>query len=221
MRPGSNARRPRGRSHRRQGGGGGIPNKNQNFDSNGPEGRVRGTAHQVYEKYVGLARDAQSSGDRILSESFLQHAEHYFRIFNESMDPEQEAARRINGHDAPTGREQPSHDAGDAGDQGESQEAQEGGRRGRGRRQGRYPGFRNHGNGAEEAQDLSQQPQPEVSPPEQAAGSADASGAASPEVKSSGPEAAEAPQPRRRGRPRKERSSEEEAGASEETVNSN
>ena len=50
--------------------------------SNGPEVRIRGTAHQVVEKYLALAKDSASMGDRILSESYLQHAEHYQRIIN-------------------------------------------------------------------------------------------------------------------------------------------
>jgi hypothetical protein len=64
------------------GGGGGIPNRNQVFDSNGPEGRIRGNAHQVLEKYLSLARDASSQGDRVAAENYYQHAEHYFRMIN-------------------------------------------------------------------------------------------------------------------------------------------
>lgn len=62
------------------GGGGNYNNPNRSFDSNGPEVKVRGSATQVYEKYLQLARDANSSGDRVMAESYLQHAEHYFRI---------------------------------------------------------------------------------------------------------------------------------------------
>nr|WP_082914973.1 DUF4167 domain-containing protein [Paramagnetospirillum marisnigri] len=64
------------------GGGGGIPRPNQVFDSNGPEGRIRGNAHQVLEKYLSLARDASSQGDRVAAENYYQHAEHYFRVIN-------------------------------------------------------------------------------------------------------------------------------------------
>jgi hypothetical protein len=60
-------------------GGGGF-NPNRNFDSSGPEVKIRGSAAHVYEKYLQLARDANSSGDRITAENYLQHAEHYFRI---------------------------------------------------------------------------------------------------------------------------------------------
>ncbi|MDE2134173.1 MAG: DUF4167 domain-containing protein [Alphaproteobacteria bacterium] len=60
--------------------GGGGHNPNRTFDSNGPEIKIRGSASHVYEKYLQLARDANASGDRIMAESYLQHAEHYYRI---------------------------------------------------------------------------------------------------------------------------------------------
>ncbi len=92
-----NIKRMRGRNHRPGGGGGGggggtpvrhhpgggTPlNRNHVFDSNGPEVRIRGTAQQLFEKYLQLGRDATSSGDRVTAEGFFQHAEHYFRILN-------------------------------------------------------------------------------------------------------------------------------------------
>lgn len=54
----------------------------RNYDSNGPDIRVRGNAAHVAEKYMQLARDANSSGDSVAAENFLQHAEHYFRIIS-------------------------------------------------------------------------------------------------------------------------------------------
>ena len=48
----------------------------------GPDLRIRGTAQQLFEKYLQLGRDASSSGDRVMAESYFQHAEHYFRILN-------------------------------------------------------------------------------------------------------------------------------------------
>ena len=62
------------------GGGGGGHNPNRNYDSNGPEVKIRGSAANIYEKYLQLARDANSSGDRVMAENYLQHAEHYYRI---------------------------------------------------------------------------------------------------------------------------------------------
>jgi hypothetical protein len=60
-------------------GGGGF-NPNRTYDSSGPEVKIRGSASHVYEKYLQLARDANSSGDRVMAENYLQHAEHYYRI---------------------------------------------------------------------------------------------------------------------------------------------
>jgi hypothetical protein len=78
------------------GGGGGnrgdFNNPNRSFDSNGPEVKIRGSATQVYEKYLQLARDANSSGDRVMAENYLQHAEHYFRI----MAAQQQAQQQYN-----------------------------------------------------------------------------------------------------------------------------
>lgn len=101
MRHNQNSRRPqRGRGGHNSGGGSHHHSGNssssssqqsgrrvnprvQSFDSNGPEVRIRGTAYQINEKYVALARDAASAGDRVLAESYLQHAEHYQRFINE------------------------------------------------------------------------------------------------------------------------------------------
>ena len=67
------------RRNRRSGGGNG-----NNSESNGPSIKVRGSSKQVYEKYLSLARDARSSGDAVLQESYSQHAEHYARLLIES-----------------------------------------------------------------------------------------------------------------------------------------
>ncbi len=65
-------------------GGGGRRNPRvQTFDSNGSDVRIRGNAYQINEKYLTLAKDAASAGDRVLAESYLQHAEHYQRLINE------------------------------------------------------------------------------------------------------------------------------------------
>ena len=89
-----NMKRMRGRNHRSGSGGGGgggpvrhqsgnVPlNRNHVFDSIGPDLRVRGTSQQLFEKYLQLGRDATSAGDRVMAESYFQHAEHYFRILN-------------------------------------------------------------------------------------------------------------------------------------------
>ena len=75
MRQGQQNRRGRGRSGRK-------PQNPlaRNFESNGPDVKIRGTAAHVAEKYMSLARDALASGDLVAAESYLQHAEHYNRI---------------------------------------------------------------------------------------------------------------------------------------------
>src|ERR1700754_4714719 len=80
-RPGGGGGGGGGLRHHGGGGGGGIPlNRNHVFDSNGPDLRIRGTAQQLFEKYLQLGRDATSSGDRVMGEGYFQYAEHYFRI---------------------------------------------------------------------------------------------------------------------------------------------
>ncbi len=96
MRPGQQNKRGRGRS----GGGGNNNNrKGQNplsrtYDSSGPDVKIRGTAQTVADKYMSLARDAQSSGDRVMAENYLQHAEHYNRIIAAAQAQMQERHQR-------------------------------------------------------------------------------------------------------------------------------
>ena len=118
-----NMKRTRGRNFRPGGGGGGgggggpvrhqtgnIPlNRNHVFDSSGPDVRVRGTAQQLFEKYLQLGRDATSSGDRVMAEGYFQHAEHYFRILNamnqaaqqQQQQQPQHQRRQYNGEETP------------------------------------------------------------------------------------------------------------------------
>ena len=87
MRQQNNGRRRQNRgSNRRNFGNGnynGNINKNTVIDSAGPDGRQRGSVSQLSEKYISLASDAASSDDRILAESFLQFADHYYRLQKE------------------------------------------------------------------------------------------------------------------------------------------
>lgn len=84
MRPGqqnnsSNKNRQRGRNNN-NGGRKHMNPLSRNYESNGPDVKVRGNAAHIAEKYVQLARDAHASGDSVMAENYLQHAEHYFRI---------------------------------------------------------------------------------------------------------------------------------------------
>jgi hypothetical protein len=80
MRNGQN-KRMRGRNRNKGHHGGHHHNPlTRIYESNGPDVKIRGTAHHVAEKYLQLARDAQASGDPVTAENHYQHAEHYFRL---------------------------------------------------------------------------------------------------------------------------------------------
>jgi hypothetical protein len=70
------------------------PQRNQGFQSNGPDVKIRGSAHQIFERYVALAREATIGGDRVAAENLYQHAEHFFRVNNESRGPNPQGAPR-------------------------------------------------------------------------------------------------------------------------------
>ena len=71
----------------------------RSFESNGPEVKVRGTPVHIAEKYLSLARDAQSSGDPVLAENYLQHAEHYNRIIMAYREQQvQQSGEAVNGN---------------------------------------------------------------------------------------------------------------------------
>ena len=55
---------------------------NENFKRKVP-GRNNHNAPKLIEKYNDLAREASSNGDKILSENYLQHADHFTRVLNE------------------------------------------------------------------------------------------------------------------------------------------
>jgi hypothetical protein len=86
MKQNNNNRRARGRGPRKPHGMGGGGQHKQGYESGGQELRVRGNAYQVLEKYLQLARDAGSAGDRIAAENFLQHADHYYRVLSAMND---------------------------------------------------------------------------------------------------------------------------------------
>ena len=92
MRPGQN-KRMRGRNNNNNNGSNrrGPNPLTRSYESNGPDVKIRGTAHHVGEKYLQLARDAQSSGDPVMAESYLQHAEHYFRLIASAQLAQQQA----------------------------------------------------------------------------------------------------------------------------------
>lgn len=90
MKQGQSTKRPRGnRGNGRRPSGG----RNSNFESSGPQGKIRGTAYQVIEKYQALGRDALTFGDRVTAENYFQHAEHYYRVMAANGAVDQRAGR--------------------------------------------------------------------------------------------------------------------------------
>ena len=64
--------------------------KSENFQRKSP-GRNNHNASKLIEKYSNLAREALSNGDKILSENYFQHADHFTRILND-----QDAQKKLN-----------------------------------------------------------------------------------------------------------------------------
>lgn len=75
MRSGQQKNRNRGRNGRKN-----MNPLSRNYESNGPDVKIRGNASHIAEKYQQLARDATASGDLVMAENYLQHAEHYYRV---------------------------------------------------------------------------------------------------------------------------------------------
>ena len=127
-----NQRRPRGRNNSGSNSNNSNNNnnrsrhqapRNQNFDSNGPEGRVRGSATQVLDRYLAQARDAQAAGDGVLAENLFQHAEHYYRVLsiaNAQFEQQQRERQSVDERDRRSPRGENQNDNG--GDEGENQQ---------------------------------------------------------------------------------------------------
>lgn len=116
MRQGQQNRRGRGRNNNRKGGGHHHNPLSRSFESNGPDVKIRGTPAHIAEKYIALARDAQSSGDPVLAENYLQHAEHYSRIIMAYREQLNQPGDGMNGN-GQRGRGFPSEAAGPGGDE--------------------------------------------------------------------------------------------------------
>ena len=95
MRPGQKNRGRGGRPNNMMGGG--NPNNTARVrrtacrisTSSGPSVKIRGNAYQVFERYIAMAREAASAGDRVAAENLYQHAEHYYRIMQANGEGQQ------------------------------------------------------------------------------------------------------------------------------------
>jgi Domain of unknown function (DUF4167) len=71
-----------------------IPYGSQTLDSNGPNVKIRGNPHQIFERYIALGREASTSGDRVNTENLYQHAEHYLRVMKAANEGHEQRATR-------------------------------------------------------------------------------------------------------------------------------
>jgi Domain of unknown function (DUF4167) len=87
------------------------------YESNGPDVKIRGTASHIAEKYLQLARDAQSSGDPVSAENYSQHAEHYFRLIAAAQEQFRQSTPFFRGEGGMDGRDEPRDEMGYEGDE--------------------------------------------------------------------------------------------------------
>jgi len=110
---------------------------NRSYESNGPDVKVRGAPSHIYDKYMQLARDASSAGDRVMAENYYQHAEHYLRIMQANQPKRDEREDQNNsGDDADVSDDAVENGNENSGDNGGSSQSDEAPRqrRPRGRR---------------------------------------------------------------------------------------
>ena len=69
-------------------------NGNMNFNRNGSMNNIH-NVEKTMQKYQQLAKDAQSNGDPILAQNYLQHADHYLRRYNELSDKRENVVEKI------------------------------------------------------------------------------------------------------------------------------
>ncbi len=92
--------RPQKNNFRRRGGSmsmngsSNVNNGNLNFSRNGSMNNIH-SVERAMQKYQQLAKDAQSNGDPVLSQNYLQHADHYLRRYNELNDKKENLTSKV------------------------------------------------------------------------------------------------------------------------------
>ena len=94
-RPQKNNFRRRGGSINSNASSGLNKNGNLNFSRNGSMNNIH-NVEKAMHKYQQLAKDAQSNGDPVLSQNYLQHADHYLRRYNELNDRKDNSIEKTN-----------------------------------------------------------------------------------------------------------------------------
>ena len=70
-------------------------NGNMNFNRNGSMNNIH-NVEKTMQKYQQLAKDAQSNGDPVLAQNYLQHADHYLRRYNELNEKRENSIEKFN-----------------------------------------------------------------------------------------------------------------------------
>ena len=117
MRQPQNAKRGRGRGRRGNGSGNHnhVPNRNTSYESNGPDVKLRGNAQQLHEKYMALAHDAATAGERITAEAYTQFADHYFRLHQAAVGASEQRRQQEHSQNGVAAADEASSDAADDG----------------------------------------------------------------------------------------------------------
>jgi hypothetical protein len=115
MRQPQNAKRGRGRGRRGNGSGNHnhVPNRNTSYESNGPDVKLRGNAQQLHEKYMALAHDAATAGERITAEAYTQFADHYFRLHQAAVGASEQRRQQEHSQNGVAAADEASRDAAD------------------------------------------------------------------------------------------------------------
>ena len=103
--------RPQKNNYRRRGGSlnsnnsNGLSNGNLNFNRNGSMNNIH-NVEKTMQKYQQLAKDAQSNGDPVLAQNYLQHADHYLRRYNELNERKENSIEKSKIAEKPSSQEE-------------------------------------------------------------------------------------------------------------------
>ena len=81
-------------------------NGNLNFNRNGSMNNIH-NVEKAMQKYLLMAKDAQSSGDPVLAQNYLQHADHYLRRYNELNERKENSVEKILHEEKSLSKEEP------------------------------------------------------------------------------------------------------------------
>tara|TARA_B100001093_G_C26411059_1_gene835590 strand:- start:71 stop:451 length:381 start_codon:yes stop_codon:yes gene_type:complete len=104
-RPQKNNFRRRSSSINSSGSNGLSNNGNMNFNRNGSMNNIH-NVEKTMQKYQQMAKDAQSNGDPVLAQNYLQHADHFLRRYNELNEKRENFSEKINSDEKSLSKEE-------------------------------------------------------------------------------------------------------------------